>query len=407
MANPEHVALLKQNVEKWNDWRLGIWANLDEVDLSTANQVHLHEADLSEADLSEADLRWAELSEADLSGAHLSEADLSGAHLSGAHLSGADLRWADLNRAILSGADLSRADLCEAELNRAILSGADLRGADLRWANLSGANLSGANLSGANPTSPQPAKPADLRWANLSGANLSGANLSGATAGRTIFADVTFGETKGLDSVIHQGPSSIGIDTVYNSRGNIPEVFLRGAGVPEPFIVHMKALVGAMEPIQFYSCIIGYCSKDQGFAERLYADLQNKGLRCWYAPEDMKIRDRLCLSIDESIKVHEKLLLVLSETSIKKSAWVQHEVRRAMLRERPDGPLVLFPIRLDDTVMSTETGWPALIETIWPGIETSWPALVKRTRHIGDFRAWETHASYQKAFVRLLRDLKA
>jgi hypothetical protein len=33
---------------------------------------------------------------------------------------------------------------------------------------------------------------------------------------------------------IHNGPSTIGIDTIYNSGGKIPEIFLRGAGVPKP-----------------------------------------------------------------------------------------------------------------------------------------------------------------------------
>ena len=40
--------------------------------------------------------------------------------------------------------------------------------------------------------------------------------------------------------------------------------------------------------IEFYSCFISYASRDQEFAERLYADLQSKGVRCWFAPEDMK-----------------------------------------------------------------------------------------------------------------------
>jgi hypothetical protein len=33
------------------------------------------------------------------------------------------------------------------------------------------------------------------------------------------------------------------------------------------------------------------CESRQALAERLYADLPNKGVRCWYAPEDMKIGD--------------------------------------------------------------------------------------------------------------------
>src|SRR5215207_600034 len=42
-------------------------------------------------------------------------------------------------------------------------------------------------------------------------------------------------------------------------------------------------------PIEFYSCFISYSSKDQDFAERLHVDLQNNGVRCWFAPEDLKI----------------------------------------------------------------------------------------------------------------------
>ena len=32
---------------------------------------------------------------------------------------------------------------------------------------------------------------------------------------------------------------------------------------------------------------------------------------------------------------------------------------------------------------------------------------LRRTRHIGDFRAWKDHDPYQKLFERLLCDLKA
>jgi hypothetical protein len=78
------------------------------------------------------------------------------------------------------------------------------------------------------------------------------------------------------------GPSTIGIDTIYRSKGKIPEGFLRGAGVPEEFITYMRSLVA--NPIEFYSCFISYSSKDQQFAESLYAALQVKNVRCWFAP---------------------------------------------------------------------------------------------------------------------------
>jgi threonyl-tRNA synthetase len=145
-----------------------------------------------------------------------------------------------------------------------------------------------------------------------------------------------------------------------------------------------------LQPIQFYSCFISYSSKDHEFARRVHADLQDKGIRCWFAPEDMKIGDRIRTKIDEVIRLHEKLLLVLSVNSID-SDWVEKEVETAFEKERETRSTVLFPVRLDDGVMESKTGWAADI---------------KRSRHIGDFRRWKDHGGYRKAFERLLRDLK-
>jgi TIR domain len=194
---------------------------------------------------------------------------------------------------------------------------------------------------------------------------------------------------KNLETVDHIGPSTIGIDTIYRSQGRIPEAFLKGAGVPDSFLDYMRSLVG--KPIDYYSCFISYSSKDQAFAERLYADLQSKGVRCWFAPHDMRIGDEIRPRIDESIRVHDKLLLVLSESSLT-STWVKKEVETAFENEAQQNKLVLFPVRLDDTVMHTQEAWAADI---------------RRMRHIGDFRQWKQHDEYQQAFARLLRDLQS
>ena len=100
MANEEHLAILKQGVEAWNQWR---------------KKHPSAKPKLSNADLSDADLRGANLGLADLSGAYLGEAHLSRADLSGAYLG-------------------------ETHLGNADLSDAHLRGANLRGANLRGAN---------------------------------------------------------------------------------------------------------------------------------------------------------------------------------------------------------------------------------------------------------------------------
>jgi hypothetical protein len=53
--------------------------------------------------------------------------------------------------------------------------------------------------------------------------------------------------------------------------------------------------------------------------------------------------------------------------------------------------VVLFPLRIDDSVMETSEAWVRLL---------------RGQRNIGDFTRWKEHDSYQKSFERLMRDLR-
>jgi hypothetical protein len=55
----------------------------------------------------------------------------------------------------------------------------------------------------------------------------------------------------------------------------------------------------------------------------------------------MKIGDRLRPRIDETIRLYDKLLLVLSKTAMG-SQWVEQEVETALARERQQGATILF-----------------------------------------------------------------
>jgi uncharacterized protein YjbI with pentapeptide repeats len=341
MANQEHFKILKQGVVDWNNWRIRTE-------------------------------RFPDLIAADLSGENLRFADLHCVDLTSAKLCRTYLRDADLSNAVLSGADLSDADLSDAEM----------KGSHLDAAILLGTHFGGTNLSRAN------LREAHLRYANLHRARLFQADLSYCVMDLTQLSQVDLSDVVGLEKVRHRGPSTIGIDTVYRSEGKIPEIFLRGAGVSDEFIALIKSLAGS---IQFYSCFISYSSKDKDIVERLHTDLQSKGVRCWFAPEDLKIGDKLRPSFDDAIRLHDKLMVVLSESSVK-SPWVEKEVETAFEKERKQRRTVLFPICVDDAVMETDQAWAADI---------------RRLRHIGDFRDWKNHDSYKKAFDRLLRDLNA
>ena len=349
MANPEHLAILKQGVEQWNKWRE-------------------EQPDLNVEDSLFKDALW-------------------GPDLSGANLIGADLNRANLIRANLSGAGLIQAKLIQAELIDANLSRADLGGARLAGADLSAAKLSGANLGGA-----------DLMLANLTRANLSLADFTGAVAMGTVFADVDLSTAKGLGAVEHIGPSTVGVDTIYKSQGRIPEAFLRGCGVPDEFIDFVRSMT--RRAIEFYSCFISYSTRDQEFAERLHADLQAKGVRCWFAPHDIHGGQKIHEQIDEAIRTYDKLLLILSEHSMS-SNWVKTEIANAREREEREAKQLLFPI----TLVAVEEVKRWKLFDADRGVDS---AREIREYFLPDFSNWDKdNRAYQAALERLIRDLKA
>ena len=215
--------------------------------------------------------------------------------------------------------------------------------------------------------------------------NLEGADFTLATFRDTVFADVNLARVTGLETCFHWRPSPIDERSLQKS-GSLPLPFLRGLGLADVFINYLPSLFN--EAIQLYSCFISYSTRDQEFAERLHADLQNKSVRCWFAPHDMPIGGKILDEIDAAIRLRDKVVLILSEHSIL-SGWVEDEVTKAFEEERKHNKTVLFPIRLDDAVMDTNEAWAAKL----------------RARHIGDFRRWKDHDEYQKSFERVLRDL--
>ncbi|MEM6403768.1 MAG: pentapeptide repeat-containing protein [Cyanobacteria bacterium P01_D01_bin.116] len=187
MANEKHLAILKQGVKVWNQWRKnnrGIVPVLSEVNLTKEN--------LCGADLNWANLRHTNLNGANLSGANLSRANLEKADLSGANLSGANLSDAKLEYAKFRCAQISVETLIQEKWRMVLVimndgaAGKNFSKVDLSKADLSGANLSGANLSGAD-LSKVDLRNANLRSANLLGANITGADITGADIYKTNF----------------------------------------------------------------------------------------------------------------------------------------------------------------------------------------------------------------------------
>lgn len=408
MANEEEVRILKQGVEVWNKWRSenpNTIIDLCRADLKEAKlqQVNLAGNELRVNVLVRSRLREANLSNANLDHANLRGADLTGANLSKAYLTGAILSESNLTGANISGAHLRRSDLSSANLVAADLVDANLREANLRGCTIREAKLNGCNLLGAD------LREADLVYADFRGADLTEAILNRAIVGYTIFGNVDLSKVKGLEEILHHSSSTLATDTIQLSQGKIPTVFLRGCGLSDLEIEFAKLATPGLDPeqvtqityaihdlyvgkgIQYHSCFISYNNKDQAFAQRLHDDLQDHGVRCWFAPEDLKTGDVFRKTIGEQIRVREKLLVIISKNSIK-SEWVGDEVEKALKEEKEQNCLKLFPIRLDNSVFKSNDDWSEKVQL---------------RRHIGDFSSWKDETKYKKAFERLLNDLKA
>ena len=339
MANPKHLEILRQGVDVWNQWRQenpDILPNLESIGMDESAQEEVN-------------------------------------------ISPFELRRRDLRGIDFSKTNLKYTFLLQAKLEDALLNGANLSGAILSNANLSNADLSNAVLDGAN-----------LRQAILYKTKLQGARLF-----ETILSNIDLSETIDLDKCKHEGPSIIDFRTLSLSR-SLPQVFLRGVGLPDLYIDYIPSLTE--QPFEYYSAFISYSSEDEEFAQRIHADLQNNGVRCWYAPEDMQGGRKLFMQIDEAIRLHDKLILILSEHSLN-SDWVAHEIKITRYREKTEKRQMLFPISI--TPFNNIENW-----SLFDSATVSDLAGEIRSYFIPDFTNWKDHDSYMKAFSRLLRDLK-
>ncbi len=377
MANLKQMDILKNGVDSWNVWRVNnshIQPSLSDAGLHMA---YLKGANLSLADLTDADLRMAELGEA-----NLNQADLTWANLNEAVLRNATLHRAKIQKANLARTNLEGADLTQAVLTWSTLGRANLRSTKFVEANLNAANLSGSDLSGAN------LKNASLIGANLTRANLDGVDLSNCIIGGTLFGNVDLSVVKGLETLIHLGPSPIGIDTVYKSKGKIPEVFLENAGVPKDLIAFIDSHIEHTE--MQLSNFISYTGKDEIFAQKLSQNLQELGMHCWLISERVRNKEKNYPLIDAALNLHDKELLVMSENSLE-SDWIEEEINAAFEKEEQTGKMVLLPIILDDSVKYSDK--PLI-------------ARVRRSRQVYDFSLWQDEETFKEVLGSLAGELK-
>ena len=348
MANPEHLKIFNKGVEVWNNWRKNnpeIKPDLQDIKISAPDLINMINMDLS---------------------------------------------IVNLVRAKFSNVDLSNTNLCGANLADSIFSNVDLTHTDLSSAYLTSATFVNAMLPDVNFIS------AVIINTNIKTALLDGADLNGSFIGFTMFCDTNLSKVENIDKCIPVGPNYIDYYTLMRSE-NIPDSFLKKCGLSDEFIEYIPSLRG--QALDFYSCFISHSAEDKDFCDRLYADLQAKGIRCWYSPHDISGGKKVHEQLEHAIRIYDKLLLVLSEDSMN-SEWVKTEIADARQKEIDTGEKVLFPIGLVDfekiktwKFFDADTGKDSAREI--------------REFYVPDFSNWKKdNKKYQKELERLIKDLK-
>jgi hypothetical protein len=193
-------------------------------------------------------------------------------------------------------------------------------------------------------------------------------------------------------------PSTLGVDSIIRSKGRIPEIFLRGVGLPDQWIDYIPSLV--WDGIQFFSCFISYSSVDKPFALRLYDALQTKGIRCWLDEKQLFPGDDISRGLERGINSWDKFLLCASKNSLT-SYWVENEIKTtlgkelALRKDRGKPVHKLIPLNLDGYMFTTEWDLGVLANEI-------------RSRVAADFQGSESNKQiFDTQVDRVIKALRA
>ncbi|HMQ80217.1 MAG TPA: TIR domain-containing protein [Ignavibacteria bacterium] len=355
------LTLLKEGAKTWNKWRK---ENLD-VKIDLRNET-FKKSDFSKMQLDNIDFTDSLILDSDFTSSKLTNVSFKDSYIENCNFSNALIKNSNfkLSHLVSSKFIFSNINNCifdETFINETIFDNTELLESD----------LSNSLIS----------------FTIFNSTDLAKSNFLKSQFSYNIFADIDLSQVTGLETVIHAAPSTIGIDTLLNSEGNIDVKFLSGAGIPENIISNFKSIFG--NSYQFYSCFISYNEKDGKFAKKIYDNLTNAGIRCWFAPENLKAGDPIVTRIQEAMNQYDKLILILSENSVS-SKWVQNEIEFGLLKEKRTNTSFLFPIVLDKSINDSSS---FVIQEM----------LSKRV-YI-DFSDWKNENLFKNSLSKLIRSL--
>ena len=131
-----------------------------------------------------------------------------------------------------------------------------------------------------------------------------------------------------------------------------------------------------------HNLFISYSHRDRPFVEKLSADLEKKGVKCWKDEKEIKVGDSIAGKIRDGIDSSQYLCVVISKHSIN-SEWVKREVDIATSLEIHRKEKRVLPLLLDESHLpwflegklcapfniSYDTGLIKLIDVVSPAFK--------------------------------------
>ncbi|HET6423226.1 MAG TPA: toll/interleukin-1 receptor domain-containing protein [Planctomycetaceae bacterium] len=332
----------------------GAWLECVKLDYSVIRSTTFRGAKLLNASFEGAQLLDVRFNNALLSKANLQRTSLYQCNLADAHLWDSDLSYSRFDQTNCSNAKFTRAIAHAARWSASVFDGCDFFRATLGHTDLSHSSFVGADF-----------RYGDLQVAKLHNTALARAQMNCTQFYLTSFSNVDLSEVQGLEEALHNGPSTVGIDTLAQSAGKIHPSFLQGCGVPkwcidatplfqptltaregENILVTEVFMSRFFGPNSLNGVFISYSHEDAGLADRLHASFVNAGVSCWQ-DKHHATAGPLGKMIKDAIRSRDMVLLILSQHSLK-SDWVWHEYETARSMELAEGRTILCPVAVDD-----------------------------------------------------------
>jgi hypothetical protein len=124
-----------------------------------------------------------------------------------------------------------------------------------------------------------------------------------------------------------------------------------------------------------FDVFLSYQKVDKNIADAICSFLENKKIKCWYAPRDVSPGKDWTDAISDAIQ-KSKVFIVVWTSNTQQSIWVKNEVTRAIT-----AGCIIIPFRVDN--VDPDPGWSMLLGTThW--LDAYTPPLEKRIDELAD-----------------------